>query len=138
MKSIFGIQFGAMIGAVLVAGCGSADAEADPFRDVVGQEGRLHFQVDAEKPLAQGTNDLLITIFETSTHEAFVGAQVRLSAIMPAMAHDTPTTTTIEERDGAKYIARGLSLPMAGRWIVEVNASRQETSDSVKITYDVH
>jgi len=138
MKFILWRHLAAMMGSVFLAGCGNAEVNTDPFRDVVGREGRLHFQVDAEEPLAQGTNDLIISIFETSTHIAFVGAEVQISATMPAMAHDTPTTALIEERDGGKYLARGLSLPMAGRWLVEVQASRQGTFDSVQITYDLH
>lgn len=129
---------GAMLGVFVLAGCGNADAENDPFRDVVGTQGNLHFQVDAEKPVSQGTNDLMITIYETSTHQAFVGAQVELAATMPAMAHDSPTAATIEEREGGMYIARGLSLPMAGRWVVDVKASREGTSDTGQVTYDLH
>jgi hypothetical protein len=125
------------VGAIVLFGCGSADETADPFRDVVGNKGLLHFQVDAEKPLAQGPNDLMISIFETSTHSGFVGAQVELSATMPAMAHATPTTVTVEEREGGKYIARSLSLPMAGRWVVELQASRQEIIDTAQLTYDL-
>lgn len=139
MKSTFWRNLGMVLGASLLAGCGSADdEEADPFRDVVGKQGQLHFQVDAAKPVSQGTNDFVIQIYETSTHEAFVDAQVELSATMPAMAHDTPTNATISERGGGMYIATGLALPMPGRWLVEVKASRQETSDMVQITYDLH
>lgn len=138
MKSRCGRGGGIILAGFFLTGCGNAEPENDPFRDVVGTQGHLHFQVDAEKPVSQGNNDLMIGIFETSTHQAFVGAQVALSATMPAMAHDTPTTAKIEERDGGMYIARGLSLPMAGRWVVEVNASRDGTSDTVQITYDLH
>jgi YtkA-like len=128
----------AMIGAFLLVGCGNADADSDPFRDVVGNAGRLHFQVDAEKPVSQGTNDLMISIYDASTHEAFMGAAVNLSATMPAMAHDTPTTTKVEEHEGGSYIASGLSLPMAGRWLIKLEASRQDIKDTVEVTYDLH
>lgn len=138
MKSSLGRCLGATLSVVVFAGCGGADVDDDPFRDVVGTQGHLHFQVDAEKPLSQGTNDLMITIYETSTHQAFVGAQVELLAMMPAMAHDSPTVATIEEREGGMYIARGLSLPMAGRWVVDVKASREGTADTVQVTYDLH
>lgn len=138
MQSIHRRVASVFVGAISLIGCGSTEENQDPFRDVVGIEGRLHFQIDAEKPLVQGTNDLQISIFDASTHEGFAGAQVDLSATMPAMAHDTPTMASIEERDGGRYLARGLSLPMAGRWVVELKASRQETVDTVQVSYDLH
>lgn len=120
-----------------LAGCGTAEADADPFRDANGEAGILHFQVDAEAPLSQGTNDLLISIRDASTHMAFTGATVDLSAVMPSMAHDTPRAANIEERDDGTYVAHGLALPMAGRWYVEVNATREDMSDTVRFTYDI-
>jgi len=118
-------------------GCGGAEVADDPSRDAVGESGILHFQADAEKPLAQGTNDLLLSIHEASTHAAFMGAVVDVSAIMPAMAHDSPNSATIEEREGGTYIVQGLALPMAGRWYVDVKATRQDTFDTVRFTYDI-
>ena len=138
MKStwLFAMVMG-FVGLAL-AGCGgSTDEEVDPFRDAIGEAGLLHFQADAEKPLSEGTNDLLISIREASTHTPILGAMVELSATMPAMAHDTPHAAMIEEREGGMYVARGLSLPMAGRWLVEIAASTSDTSDTVKFTYDL-
>jgi hypothetical protein len=121
-----------------LAGCGgTTEADDDPARDAVGDSGILHFQADAEKPLSQGANDLLISIHEESTHAPFMGAVVDLSAIMPAMAHATPLPATIEEIDGGTYVARGLALPMAGRWYVDVKASRADALDTVRFTYDI-
>jgi hypothetical protein len=124
----------------LLAGCGSAEAEAgaDPFRDAVGETGVLHFQVDAEAPLIQGANDLLVSIRDASTHMPFTEASVDISAIMPSMAHDAPHAASIEERDGGTYITHGLALPMAGRWYVDIKATRQDMSDAVRFTYDIH
>ena len=121
-----------------VTGCGSAEMDNDdPSRDAVGESGFLHFEADAEKPLSQGANDLLISIHEASTHAAFLGAVVDVSAIMPAMAHDSPRAATIEELEGGTYIARGLALPMSGRWYVDVKATRQDAFDTVRFTYDI-
>lgn len=121
----------------LLTGCGSIEVDEDPNRDSVGNEGVLHFEANAEKPLSQGTNDLLISIHEASTHAAFVGAVVELTAIMPAMAHDSPHAATVEESEGGTYLARGLALPMAGRWHVNVTATREDASDTVQFTYDI-
>jgi hypothetical protein len=136
MKTIPSCSF-ALLVAVLLAGCGGAETEADPSRDAIGDAGVLHFHVEADAPLSQGANDLRISIDEMSTHMPLTGASVDLSAIMPAMAHDAPQATTTEEIDGGTYIAHDLALPMAGRWYVDVKASREGTVDTVRFTYDI-
>ncbi len=78
-----------------------------------------------------------LSIREASTHAAFIGAVVDVSAIMPAMAHDSPNTATVDELDDGTYLARGLALPMAGRWFVDVEATRQEAFDTMRFTYDI-
>jgi len=138
MKSNALCSFVAAVATFAVAGCGGMDmeGEADPFREAVGASGKLHFQVDADKPLAQGDNDLRILIREASTNAPFVGATVDVSAMMPSMAHDVPPPD-IEELDGGNYVARGLSLSMAGRWVVDIEATREQTADTVRFTYDL-
>lgn len=137
MKSIANSLFIVPVVAFALAGCGSAEGDVDPFRDTVGDEGLLHFQVDSEKPLMQGENDLRISIREASTDAPFVGAAVHVLAIMPAMAHDAPRATAIEDAESGTYVATGFALPMAGRWYVEVTASRQQTVDTAQFTYDL-
>ncbi|MBK9259960.1 MAG: FixH family protein [Polyangiaceae bacterium] len=137
MKHVASSLFVVPVVTFALVGCGSADGDVDPYRDTVGDAGLLHFQVDSEKPLTQGENDLRISIREASTEAPFVGAAVHVLAIMPAMAHDAPRATAIEDSESGTYVATGFALPMAGRWYVEVTASRQQTVDAARFTYDL-
>jgi len=129
----------AMIASTLV-GCGGGGAEVeteDPFRESPGEEGRIYFQLNAEAPLVQGSNDVLVTVHALDGHVPVVGADVDVSAVMPAMGHAAPEATSIDDRGGGIYFVRGLSLTMAGRWDVHVTASQGDVWDEVHFTYDV-
>ena len=125
------------VAALALVGCGpSPDTSEGAFREATGDMGALHFQVETDKPVAEGSNDLRISIHETATDMPFTGATVDVSALMPAMAHDAPRPMMEEQTDGT-YLAHGLSLTMAGRWNVKITASRAAIADEVQFTYDV-
>ncbi|HRI68805.1 MAG TPA: FixH family protein [Polyangium sp.] len=135
MKSLRSWFLGLSLITPLLAGCGSAP-DVDAHRNAVGQFGTLRFEIDADKPLSQGSNDLRISIHDATADEPFTGAAVDLSAIMPAMAHDAPNAATDEVGDGT-YLARDVSLSMPGRWEIHVQASRSDATDEVRFVYDI-
>lgn len=137
MKS-FGAFFAALplVASVLI-GCGETNSNADMHQDVVGESGILHFEIDADAPLSQGTNDLRISIHEAGTDAPVTGASVGLFAVMPAMAHDSPDAAKVEEIGAGTYLARDVALPMPGRWEVHVQASRADELDKATFAYDI-
>lgn len=117
--------------------CSGAEPDAmETRREATGEKNLLHFVVDADAPISQGTNDLHVSIEEIATKTPFTGATVTITARMPAMGHSA-ASATIEEAGAGEYVAHGLSLPMAGRWEVQVVATRAGTSDAATITYDI-
>jgi hypothetical protein len=123
--------------AVALVGCGDASSNVDAHREAVGAAGVLRFEVDSDGALSQGTNDLRISIRDVATNAPFTGAEVELSAIMPAMAHDAPDAPAIDELGAGTYFARDVALSMPGRWQIHVNAARAESHDEADFVYDI-
>lgn len=120
-----------------VAGCGETDSVVDAYRESDGDLGLVHFVVDADAPLVQGTNDLRISLHEVADDAPIMGANPTLMAMMPAMAHGNSESPAIKELGEGVYLAPGLSLPMAGRWEIHVGVMLADKLDSVKFTYDL-
>jgi len=131
----FGSWF--VVVAAALIGCGETNSPNDAHREVVGDSGILHFEIDADSPLSQGTNDLRISIHEAGTDAPVTGADVALFAVMPAMAHDSPDAPKVEEIGAGTYLARDVALPMPGRWEVHVQAARAGELDKATIAYDI-
>lgn len=132
----FGFLAVSVLGA-LVAGCGETDSVVDAYRESDGDLRLVHFVVDADSPLVQGTNDLRISLHEVASDAPITGANPTIMAMMPAMAHGNSESPAIKELGEGAYLAPGLSLPMAGRWEIHLGAMLADKHDSVKFTYDV-
>lgn len=137
MKYVWASVLAFPLCAAVLTGCGSSAANLADHREAVGDSGILVFEVDIDTPLALGTNDLTISIRDTTTNEPFVGATIDFTAIMPAMGHEAALGRPIEEISPGVYSAQDVSLMMAGRWEVQVRAVQPDKQDQALFTYDV-
>jgi len=134
-----GLRFVPALFAAWLLACGAdaGGAAGDARREAKGERGLVSFVVDAEKPLLQGENDLRISLRDAATGAPLTGAELDVSALMPAMGHESPTPASIEELGGGEYAVHDLALPMPGRWEVHIVATRGETSDEARFDYDI-
>lgn len=137
MKSSNLLIFAVPVVAALLSGCGDEPTQADPYRSAVGEAGVLRFEIDAEQPLAQGFNDLQISIHDVAEQAPVLGATLEFSATMPAMAHDLANAPHIHEAGDGTYVAFGVALTMAGRWELRVKAAQSSIQDEAVFEYDV-
>lgn len=117
-------------------GCGDSGDAMDPRREADGEKGEFHFVLDGEIPIAQGNNALTLSLTSIATQKPVEGATLTVMAHMPAMVHEM-SHGTVTAIGGGLYSISPLSLSMAGRWDVNIDASLGMLEDTVTFTYDL-
>lgn len=123
--------------ALLVSACGT-DPELPPApADLPGERGEFLFEVTPDGALRPGPCPLTVTLRDAGDGSPIAGAEVTVSARMPAMGHPGSGTPVVTEEPAGVYHVAGLVLAMGGSWEVRVDARLGERTDTVAVTWEL-
>jgi hypothetical protein len=119
----------AMVGLFSVTTAGCAVAEAEPVDvDLRGEQGVLVFEVSMPR-VVEGENELELRLLDAATRAAVADAVVEVDAIHVEMGHGLDVPPSIDRAADGTYLVHDLTLPMPGRWTIELRAEG-ELADS--------
>lgn len=114
--------------------CGASDA-SDGTAETTSDGLALDVSVAAPGPVL---GDNTVTVEVTDTAGAPVtGAEISVTAFMPAHGHGSPHPPTISELGEGRYEASPVTLHMPGTWTLTVEATEGERSARQILTWEI-
>lgn len=135
----------AFVGGPLL-GCSSSSNEpgveaatfpAQPFATALSDSGKLSFELRSNpQPLEQGSNELLLTITETGTHEPASDLAMTIEPWMPHHDHGSSAVPEVSAIGDGQYLVRNLVFTMAGEWELRIDITSPE-EDALRPTVTI-
>lgn len=102
-----------------------------------GDDGLLTFEVRSEAPLAEGHNDLHVTVLYGAT--PFTESSISATVRMASMTHGGSSPSISALGDG-EFLFNDVTLDMPGEWQIEMyaeNAEQLKIRDTAVLTLEV-
>jgi hypothetical protein len=124
--------------ALLSPACGGSPADdAGLARSSAGRFGALEFAIEPLSPPAAGSNAFRVAVSILDTGEPFAGGELKATAVMPSMGHESPAAPVAVEPEAGVYAVNDLVFTMPGRWEVRFRAERGDLIDEAAFAYEV-
>ncbi len=123
-----------------LAAQGSAETQNEKATQTrKSSEGWYEVTIDSQlKPLQLGRMHAWTATIKTDAGEPVTGAKIKVGGGMPIHNHGFPTEPEVtKEMDGGVYLIQGVKFSMRGPWVMFLDITANDQTDSVAFDIDM-